>query len=33
MKTMNYESSKWSREAIDDVPIDEEELARRRKRR
>jgi RND family efflux transporter MFP subunit len=33
MKTMNYESSKWSREAIDDVPVDEEELARRRKRR
>ena len=33
MKTMNYESSKWSRDAIDDVPIDEEELARRRKRR
>ena len=33
MKTMNYESSKWSREAIDDVPIDEEELARKRKRR
>ena len=33
MKTMNYESSKWSREAIDDVPVDEEELVRRRKRR
>ena len=33
MKTMNYESSKWSREAIDDVPVDEEELTRRRKRR
>jgi HlyD family secretion protein len=33
MKTMNYESSKWSRDAIDDVPIDEEELARKRKRR
>ena len=33
MKTMNYESSKWSREAIDDVPVDEEELARKRKRR
>lgn len=33
MKTMNYESSKWSRDAIDDVPVDEEELARRRKRR
>jgi RND family efflux transporter MFP subunit len=33
MKTMNYESSKWSREAIDDVPVDEEELTRKRKRR
>src|SRR5205085_9338747 len=33
MKTMNYESSKWSRDAIDDIPVDEEELARRRKRR
>ena len=33
MKTMNYESSKRSRDAIDDVPIDEEELARKRKRR
>ena len=33
MKTMNYESSKWSRDAIDDVPVDEEELIRRRKRR
>ncbi len=33
MKTMNYESSKWSRDAIDDVPVDEEELARKRKRR
>lgn len=33
MKTMNYESSKWSREAIDDVPVDEAELARKRKRR
>ena len=33
MKTMNYESSKWSREAIDDVPVDEEDLARKRKRR
>jgi HlyD family secretion protein len=33
MKTMNYESSKWSREAIDDVPVDEEALARKRKRR
>jgi RND family efflux transporter MFP subunit len=33
MKTMNYESSKWSRDAIDDVPVDEAELARKRKRR
>src|SRR5438132_8489555 len=33
MRTMNYESSKWSRDAIDDVPVDEEELIRRRKRR
>ena len=33
MKTMNYESRKWCREAIDDVPVDEEELARKRKRR
>ena len=31
MKTMNYESSKWSRDAIDDVIVDEAELARRRK--
>ncbi|HYD11347.1 MAG TPA: efflux RND transporter periplasmic adaptor subunit [Allosphingosinicella sp.] len=30
---MNYESSKWSREAIDDVPVDAEELIRKRKRR
>lgn len=33
MKTMNYESSKWSRDAIDDVVVDEEALARKRKRR
>ena len=33
MKTMNYESSKWSRDAIDDVVVDEEALARRRKKR
>lgn len=33
MKTMNYESSKWSRDAIDDVQVDEAELARKRKRR
>ena len=29
MKTMNYESSKWSRDAIDDVVVDEETLAAR----
>ena len=33
MKTMNYESSKWSRDAIDDVVVDEETLARRKRRR
>jgi RND family efflux transporter MFP subunit len=33
MKTMNFESTKWRREALDDVAIDEEELARRRRRR
>ena len=33
MRTMNYESSKWSREAIDDVVVDEETLARRRRRK
>jgi HlyD family secretion protein len=33
MKTMNYESSKWSRDAIDDVVVDEETLARRRRKR
>jgi len=33
MKAMNYESSKWSRDAIDDVIVDEETLARRRRRR
>jgi len=33
MKTMNFESSKWSRDAIDDVAVDEETLARRRRRR
>jgi HlyD family secretion protein len=32
MKTMNYESSKWSRDAIDDVIVDEDVLARRRRR-
>jgi RND family efflux transporter MFP subunit len=30
---MNYESTKWSRDAIDDVVVDEEVLARRRRRR
>jgi len=33
MKAMNYESTKWSRDAIDDVVVDEETLARRRRRR
>jgi RND family efflux transporter MFP subunit len=33
MKTMNYESSKWSRDAIDDVIVDEETLAKRKRRR
>jgi HlyD family secretion protein len=33
MKAMNYESSKWSRDAIDDVVVDEETLTRRRRRR
>lgn len=33
MKAMNYESSKWRREAIDDVVIDDETLARRRRRK
>ncbi len=33
MKAMNYESSKWSRDAIDDVVVDEETLARRRRRK
>jgi HlyD family secretion protein len=32
MRTMNYESSKWSRDAIDDVVVDEEVLAKRRRR-
>jgi len=32
MKVMNYESSKWSRDAIDEVIVDEETLARRRRR-
>jgi RND family efflux transporter MFP subunit len=33
MKAMNYESTKWSRDAIDDVVVDEETLAKRRRRR
>jgi len=33
MRTMNYESSKWSREAIDEVVVDEETLAKRRRRK
>jgi HlyD family secretion protein len=33
MRAMNYESSKWSRDAIGDVVVDEEALARRRRTR
>jgi len=33
MKAMNYESTKWSREAIDDVVVDEATLVRRRRRK
>jgi HlyD family secretion protein len=33
MRAMNYESKKWSRDAIDDVVVDEETLARRKRRR
>ena len=33
MKTMNFESTKWRREALDDVVIDEDMLAQRRRRR
>jgi HlyD family secretion protein len=33
MEAMNYESTKWSRDAIDDVVVDEETLARRRRRK
>ena len=33
MKAMNFESTKWRRDAIDDVVVDEETLARRRRRR
>jgi HlyD family secretion protein len=33
MEAMNYESTKWSRDAIDEVVVDEETLARRRRRK
>ena len=33
MKAMNYESTKWSRDAIEEVVVDEAVLARRRRRR
>lgn len=33
MKAMNYESTKWSRDAIDEVVVDEAALAKRRRRR
>lgn len=33
MKAMNFESTKWSRDALEDVVVDEEALARRRRRR
>jgi len=33
MKAMNYESTKWSRDAIDDVVVDDEALAKKRRRR
>src|SRR6185436_5027232 len=33
MTAMNYESTKWSRDAIDDVVVDEATLAKRRRRR
>src|SRR5687767_11860678 len=33
MKAMNFESTKWRREALDDVVVDEDALARRRRRR
>lgn len=33
MKAMNYESTKWSRDAIDDVIVDDATLAKRRRRR
>lgn len=33
MKAMNFESAKWRRDALDDVVVDEETLARRRRNR
>ena len=33
MKAMNYESTKWSRDAIDEVIVDDEALAKKRRRR
>jgi RND family efflux transporter MFP subunit len=33
MKAMNYESKKWSRDAIDDVVVDDAAIAKRRRRR
>jgi len=33
MKAMNFETTKWRRDAIDDVVVDDEALARRRRRR
>jgi HlyD family secretion protein len=33
MKAMNYESTKWSRDAIDDVVVDDAVLARKRRNR
>lgn len=33
MKAMNFESTKWRRDAIDEVPVDEETLVLRRRRR
>ena len=33
MKAMNFESTKWRREAIDDIVVDETVIARRRRRR
>ena len=33
MKAMNFESTKWRRDALDDVVVDEETLSRRRRRK